>query len=974
MAGQRRRFFKRKQAWRKRKQHEPQTANEDTGVDDSVDSGGEEEAAQKKVRWDVNESTEEKDEEESSRKKQEESDSDASICRFRVGCAYYDPVRQVMCILEDSVEGSQCDLTKLLLEQISPDVVVTSTRADENSIDTIREFVDNSGGVFQIRPAREFMPVKGRDRLLSLSFLSELACDDRLASSSVHSSSDTPSNVYDFMRRRREITGDPSMKRWNASVRAGNFASLEGSPLCLSAIGALLEHLAKVRAMADLENEGISGLEIRAIESICLEQFMQINADALLSLQVFDTQSHAAVHSDKTKEGLSLFGILNTTRTNLGRLLLRQWLLRPSLSLSVIAARHDAVECLTMPENIVTADAMCSHLKGLRNVPRTMRLLKTGKAGLNEWQGLVKFTFHASLIKEALMELNHIGEIEMLKKIIAILDVTSFRDVGNAIHETVDWEESVHAGRVCVRPNIDEELDKWKHIYNGIDGVLSRVASQVSETVPPDYTTSLNVVYFPQLGKYLTLLSLYHLTDFVVGFLICIPKKEDQSPEQGIDVLDGWSFQFSSETHVYFKSDQMHDMDRHIGDLHPSIVDREIEIMQALLDKILQFDDAIAQACDILAELDCLLCFADAARLYSYRRPTMTDKNVLCICQGRHPLQEQVVDTFVPNDVYVRGGLGSGPDPEGKEMPEDEDIPADTKGILLLTGANACGKVYRVASTLSFFLVSADVAFSFVPAESATVGIVDKIFTRVQTRETVSKIQSAFMTDLNQVSLALRNSTPRSLILLDEFGKGTVSRGQLNNHGAGLLCGVLHSLLSRGPECPKVLIATHFQDVFHSDLLESDLPVTFLHMEILLPDRSEEDEDQGQDMDANAYLRVLRGETITYLYRFAPGLSLDSHAARCAQMFGLPSAIVRRAQRVSSVLATHDITRLLDEDMEPEEIDDLAQAEMICRHFIAWDLSVATSVVESVGIGGVKEKLAGVLGIGETESDRNDTD
>ena len=87
---------------------------------------------------------------------------------------------------------------------------------------------------------------------------------------------------------------------------------------------------------------------------------------------------------------LSYSGILNNTRTTLGRILLKQWLLRPSMSIPVISARHDAVECLIRPDNIVTADAMCGHLKGLKNIPRILRLLKTGKAGLFEWQGLVK--------------------------------------------------------------------------------------------------------------------------------------------------------------------------------------------------------------------------------------------------------------------------------------------------------------------------------------------------------------------------------------------------------------------------------------------------------------------------------------------------------------------------------------------------------------------------------------------------------
>ncbi|KAH8114747.1 muts domain V-domain-containing protein [Phellopilus nigrolimitatus] len=957
MASRKASFYKRKNfehAKTKKKKSEcqiPRVVEDDVGsAEDSLESDHEQEPAQKKVRW---ENTEH-DEDRSVDDGQERDGTESGVSQitenkvvlaiysqnFRVGCAYYDPVKLTMYVLEDTAESSHSDTSRLLLEQISPDVTLTSSRADEASIDIMRDFMEVSDGLFQIRPAKEFIPAKGRDRLLSLNFLLELPSEE-VNASVAHSSSDTPSNAYDFMQRRRELAGDPSLKRWNASIRIGNFASLEASPLCMSAVGALLDHLAKVRAMADLDNEGVGGLEIRAIESICLEQFMQINADALSSLQVFDTESHASVHSDKTKEGLSLFGILNTTCTSLGRILLRQWLLRPSLSIPIITARHDTVECLNRPENIVTADAMHNHLKGLKNIPRTLRQLKSGKASLYEWQGLVKFTFHAALLRETLTELNYVGEVAILKKLIAVLDVTSFKEVGNAVHETIDWEESTHAGRVCVRPNIDEELDKWKHIYNGIDGVLSRVAEQIGETVPADYASSLNVVYFPQLG-----------------FLICVPMQEAWTTERGVDVLDGWIFQFSSETHVYFKSQQMHDMDHHIGDLHPFIVDREIEIIQALLDKILLFDDAIAQACDACAELDCLLCFAGSSRAYNYCRPVMTEDNIIDIRQGRHPLQEQVVDTFVPNDILVKGGAGIGAPFEDSE----DSAMANVKSVLVLTGANACGKsVYLKQTALIQYMAQIG---CFVPAESATLGIVDKIFTRVQTRESVSKIQSAFMIDLNQVSLALRNSTPRSLILLDEFGKGTIS-----SDGAGLFCGVLRSLLARGAACPKVLSATHFHDVFRADLLDPALPISFLHMQILLPDTSEEegnkeadtaheeaDLENGDD-GTRAHLRLKRGETITYLYRVAPGLSLESHAARCAQLFGLPPAIVRRAEYVSALLSTHNLTRLLDEDMTSGEAAELAQAEAVCRRFMAWDLS-DSGAAET---GSVKEKLSKVL-------------
>ncbi|KAJ7675742.1 DNA mismatch repair protein MutS [Mycena polygramma] len=938
---------------------------------DDSPSENESSPAKKRVRWEgktgaTTEGTTDSDSEDAADKI-----CLAAYCQHgRVGCAYYDPVKCMIYILEDSQETAHFELTTMLLEQASPDVLLTSSRSDDEFMDITRAHMDASGGVFQIRPHKEFVASKGRERLLSLRLLSELPQDDgELPASSELGSTSSNSeirNAYDFMRRRQEAAGgDPTLKRWNASIRLSNFTSVDTSPLCIASIGALLDHLVQERAVNDLEDEGIAGLGVRDIEALSLDQVMQINADALFSLQVFENESHASVHSDKTKEGLSLFGTLNTTKTTLGRALLRTWLLRPSLSLSVIKARHDAVACFISPENLVPAYAMQGHLKGIKNVPRILEMMRSGKAKLSDWQGLVKFTFHSAMLRDNLTELHQASNVDAVKKLIAALDIASFRDVGNRINEIIDWEESANAGRVCVRPNIDEELDNRKHVYHGIDSVLSKVAEQICQTAPvADYASSLNIVYFPQLG-----------------FLICVPMLEEWKTPEGIKVMDGWSFQFSSESHVYFKSQEMTDMDIHIGDLHPSIVDRELEIVQELLEEILVHFEAMAAACDISAELDVLLSFADASRAFEYRRPEMVDENIIDIKQGRHPLQEQVVDTFVPNDAHLAGGSGNRSVLVGDESTNEAE---EWNSIVLCTGANACGKsVYLKQVALIQYMAQIG---CFVPAESATLGIVDKIFTRISTRESVSKVQSAFMIDLNQVSLALRNSTARSLVLLDEFGKGTLSTGSytfslsgLSSYGAGLFCGVLKHLLNRGPDCPKVLVATHFHDVFREDLLDPDtVPITFLHMQVMFTSSS------GQILDPNSPHRLVKptlnsaasqdghgaskGEKITYLYRqvaVAEGLSLDSHAAKCAEIFGVPSRIVERAQHVSHLISTHELGKLLDEEMTDKEREDLADAEAVCRKFLQWNL-------EGDGGGNVKGRLAEVLGRKDEAGDELD--
>ena len=179
---------------------------------------------------------------------------------------------------------------------------------------------------------------------------------------------------------------------------------------------------------------------------------MKRTADILFSsLQVFDPEDHASLHSDKSKEGLSIYGaselviwvsvvqpdvgILNNTRTTLGRNLLREWLLRPSLSLSVIVARHAAVACFVNPDNMTTADEIQGHLSGIKNTPRILKMLKSGKAKIGDWQGAVEvrtktaaalcteivpvtqFAFHAAMIRDSVTELIHANQVDLLKKV-----------------------------------------------------------------------------------------------------------------------------------------------------------------------------------------------------------------------------------------------------------------------------------------------------------------------------------------------------------------------------------------------------------------------------------------------------------------------------------------------------------------------------------------------------------------------------
>jgi DNA mismatch repair protein MSH5 len=228
-----------------------------------------------------------------------------------------------------------------------------------------------------------------------------------------------------------------------------------------------------------------------------------------------------------------------------------------------------------------------------------------------------------------------------------------------------------------------------------------------------------------------------------------------------------------------------------------------------------------------------LLALAQGAKLYKLCRPKITLDNVLRIKGGRwveiiqdqpwttltiarHILQELTVSSFVPNDTFLVGGIGNDGSADSFDLGRDaashvqpssstRHVYAHKGGpsMLVLAGPNYSGKsVYLKQVALIVFMAHVG---SFVPAESARIGLTDKILSRVTTRETVSQAQSAFMLDLQQISLALSLATRRSLLIIDEFGKGTDS-----NDGAGLACAVMEHLLNLGIERPKVIGATHF--------------------------------------------------------------------------------------------------------------------------------------------------------------------
>lgn len=524
-------------------------------------------------------------------------------------------------------------------------------------------------------------------------------------------------------------------------------------------------------------------------------------------------ESHPDTHnqgptnaSSGSKEGLSIFGLFHhLAHTPQGKHLLRQSFLRPSLNLNNIRERHDTIQTFLRPENSAPFDAIVNSLKSTKNMRTILISLRkgiasgTGKNGKGTssslWVSIRRFVFHALKIKKSFQDVLGGDQLAIRDRLLEKFEGYHLAQIGRKISDIVDFDKSAEESRTVILEGVDEELDNMKRTFAGLDDLLGTVARSLSEKLPADFQGSLNVLYFPQ-----------------IGFLITVPL----DPITGEAVYDGnfdnpWERMFSTEDQVYFKNSQMREMDGHFGDLYGIISDREIEISHELAQYVLENEKLLTAASDVCGELDSLLALSQGAQLYKLCRPRVSNDNTISIKGGRHILQELSVSSFVPNDTSLVGGTNfDAVDDVGiLDSSSVHNACACESGpsMLLLTGPNYSGKsVYLKQVALIVYMAHVG---SYVPAESANIGLTDRILSRVTTRETVSRTQSAFMIDLQQISQALSLATPRSLLIIDEFGKGTDS-----SDGAGLACAVFNHLAGMGSNRPKVIGATHFHGMF----------------------------------------------------------------------------------------------------------------------------------------------------------------
>ncbi|KAK2045863.1 muts domain V [Colletotrichum somersetense] len=694
-------------------------------------------------------------------------------------------------------------------------------------------------------------------------------------------------------------------------MRLGSFIDLD-SIISIGCAGAVL--CETVRLQKSEQGAGSPGRAfITSLRMFALADFMFVNADTLSSLQVFQSELHpnnlmsgTGTAAAGLKESLSLYGIFHPlVGTPQGRAELRQLFLRPLVNIDIIRGRHNAISVLLQPSNETALENISQTLKKVTDIKKTLARLQRGaespasSASVERgvWWTLARFSLFVLRLRDAVLELRDWHSVAIFRQIIAATPVATIKSIGELVGSTVDFEETKASSRIAVKWNVNPRLDKLKQTYHGLDSFLSEVSTSLTRELPEwarKYVTGC--VFWPQLG-----------------FLTVVPLLPDTGESgyegHGLDD-DHWEQRFVVNGNVYYKNKSMLELDARIGDTYSRIVDLEVEILHSLACQVLECASTLSRASEACGELDCLVALAKGALKYGWTGPKMTTDNVLSIQGGRHPLQELTIPRFISNDCRLVGG-------SGKEL-DTRTVSSANKdrrvSMLVVTGPNHSGKsVYIKQVALIVYLAHIG---SFVPADDATIGITDQILTSISARESVSLTESSFGTDLRQVSFLLKCTTRRTLVVIDEFGKGTAS-----DDGSGLMAALIDHFITLSSQTPKVLIATHCHDIFEGDYLDGRPGMVLAHMNIRLDLETEHKEDQ-----------------VVFLYQLVPGRSISSFGSRCAALNGVEAAVVERAEEITLLLARNEGLGAASSKLDVQDEDRLEEAENVARGFLRLSL------------------------------------
>ncbi len=513
--------------------------------------------------------------------------------------------------------------------------------------------------------------------------------------------------------------------------------------------------------------------------------------------------------------GKSLIDVLDNTKTAMGARLLKRWLAFPLLDVQKINQRLDSVEFLISNHELL--DDLSGHFRNIGDLERLISRVAVGKVNPREVNQF-KAAFYA---------------IEPIKQQLSDIDDTGLRQIGDQLNPcqeirdriekeiTDDPPVLVTKGGV-VADGVSSELDELRKIaHSGKDYLLKMQQQQAEETG----ISSLKVGYNSVFGYYFEVRNTHKHK---------VP--EDWVRRQTL---------VSAERYI---NDELKEYESRILGAEEKILELEQQLFNNLVTALSGYTEAVQLNASMIAHLDCLCSFAVSAIENEYNKPSVDDSLMMDIHQGRHPVIEKQLsaeEEYVPNDVLL--------DTENQQ-------------IMMITGPNMSGKSALLRQTALICLMAQ--AGSYVPVANANIGMVDKIFTRVGASDNISLGESTFMVEMNEAANILNNISERSLILLDELGRGTSTYD-----GISIAWAIAEYIHEHPKVHAKTLFATHYHEL------------------------NEMEKSFSRIRNYNVSVKETNNK-ILFLRKLERGGSEHSFGIHVAKMAGMPPSVVKRANQI----------------------------------------------------------------------------
>jgi DNA mismatch repair protein MutS len=517
--------------------------------------------------------------------------------------------------------------------------------------------------------------------------------------------------------------------------------------------------------------------------------------------------------------GVPLIQILDQTVTPMGARLLRKWLSLPLKEKALIDERLNMVQLLT--DDIDLSEVLVNHLRQIGDLERLVSKVAVRRINPRELLQLKRSLQHILPIKELLITVLTQHESPSLKKYADQLSPVSFLLDRIEAELREDPPTLTNQGNM-IKPGINPELDELTAIaYSGKDYLLQLQEREVQRTG----ISSLKVAYNKVFGYYLEVTHAH----------------KSRVPED-------WIRKQTLVNAERYITPELKEYEDKILNAEEQIFQIEARMFNEMVVAAGEYVGAIQQNARVLSVLDVLSSFANVAVKNKYVRPAISETKVLSIKDGRHPVIEQQLppgEPYIPNDIYL----------------DDE-----TQQIIIITGPNMAGKSALLRQTALIVLMAQ--SGSFVPASVAEVGIVDKIFTRVGASDNLSRGESTFMVEMTETASILNNLSERSLVLMDEIGRGTSTYD-----GVSIAWSIIEYLHNKTDCRPKTLFATHYHEL-------NDLAA-----------------DNHRIKNFNVAVKEM-GNKVIFLRKLKEGGSEHSFGIHVAQMAGMPGQIVSRANEI----------------------------------------------------------------------------